>query len=80
MFPQRRVVPSPSAPRSVQPPCPLKPVVRRAVGTWVPEKDYDLFVEIAKQHGVTVSTYLRAIIKDVLAEEGPKVKTLFTKD
>ncbi len=51
---------------------------RRAVGTWVSAKDYDLFVEIAKRHGVNVSTYLRAIINDALAEEGPKVRTLFT--
>lgn len=51
----------------------------RAVCTWIPEKEYDTFAEIAKGHGVNVSTYLRAIINDALAEEGPKVKTLFTE-
>ena len=53
---------------------------RRPVCTWIPDKEYDTFAEIAKSHGVNVSTYLRAIINDALAEEGPKVKTLFTRD
>ena len=57
----------------------LKPEPKlRSVATWLPENEYDLLVEIAKTNGVNVSTYLRAIINDALAEEGPKVKTLFT--
>jgi hypothetical protein len=50
---------------------------RRPVTTWLSTKDYDLFQAIVKHHGTTAATYLRAIITDVLAEEGPKVKTLF---
>lgn len=52
---------------------------RRAVCTWLAAKDYELFAEIAKLHGVTVSTYLRAVLNDVIAEESANVKTLFTE-
>lgn len=55
------------------------PIDRRAIGTWVTREQYELFNDIAKQHGVSMSAYLRAVVVDVLAEEGPKVHTLFTK-
>lgn len=51
---------------------------KRPVTTWLSKEDYSLFCLIAQQHGVTVAVYLRAIVIDALAEEGPKVKTVFT--
>lgn len=51
---------------------------KKPVTTWLQDADYALFYSIAQSHGVTAATYLRAVIADVLAEEGPKVKTVFT--
>lgn len=45
--------------------------LRKTVGTNISSEQYHQFRTIAESHGVSVSTYLRAIINDVLAEEGP---------
>ena len=53
--------------------------LRRPITTWISNAEYDLFQSICKSHGVTGAAYLRAVLIDVIAEEGPKVKTLFTQ-
>lgn len=47
-------------------------VRNRTLATAISADDYARFEAVAKSHGVTVSTYLRAIVVDVLAEEGSK--------
>lgn len=48
------------------------------ITTWISRSDRELLYAVAAASGTTVATYLRAVIMDVLAEEGPKVKTVFT--
>lgn len=43
--------------------------LRRPVGTWLPVAEHQKLCAIAEAHGVTVATYLKAIVVDVLAEE-----------
>ena len=52
--------------------------LRKPVTTWLIRPDYELFHAICKQvHGVTAASFLRAMVVDVLVEEGPQVKTVF---
>jgi len=51
---------------------------KAGITTWVTRAERDLLFAIANASGVTVAAYFKAIIADVLAEEGPKVKTVFT--
>ena len=41
----------------------------RTLATCVSDKDYKTFVGQAKNHGLSVSSYLRGIIVDALADE-----------
>ncbi len=45
--------------------------LRKTVGANISSEQYHLFKMIADSHGVSVSTYLRAMIVDVLSEETP---------
>jgi len=45
-------------------------VLKRPVATWLSEGDYDKFVAIVRDNNVTIATYLRAIITDIIAEGG----------
>ncbi len=44
-------------------------VLKRPVCTWLKAADYAKFEALALRSGVTVSTYLRSIVVDALAEE-----------
>lgn len=44
-------------------------VLKRPVCTWLTAADYAKFEALARRSGVTVSTYLRSIVVDALAEE-----------
>lgn len=46
--------------------------LRKTIGTNLSSGEHELFKAIAESHGVSVSMYLRALVVDVLAEEGPK--------
>jgi len=46
----------------------------KSVATWLPKEELEQFRAICISHGVTPAAYLRAMITDVLAEEGPKVR------
>lgn len=45
----------------------------RPLATWVTVPEHDLFMAICAQHNVKPAAYLRALIVDCLAEEGPKL-------
>lgn len=45
----------------------------RSVATWLSREELELFRAIAKANHVSPAAYLRAMIVDVLVEEGPKV-------
>lgn len=44
----------------------------RPVATWLTRQELELFRAIAKNNRVSPAAYLRAMIVDVLAEEGPR--------
>ena len=46
--------------------------LRKTIGTNISSEEHQLFKVIAESHGVSISTYLRALIVDVIVEEGPK--------
>jgi predicted DNA-binding protein len=56
----------------------------KSIATWLSKDDYEKLKQLARNNKVTISTYLRAIITDVLFEEGellnatlsPKTETL----
>lgn len=52
---------------------PPNAIRNRTLATAISADDYAKFEAVAKKHGVTVSTYLRSIVVDVLAEEYSKV-------
>ena len=41
----------------------------RVVGAYISNTDYELLLKLATIHGVKISVYLRAIIKDALDDE-----------
>lgn len=41
----------------------------RVVGAYITNDDYELLKRLAELHGVKISVYMRAIIKDALADE-----------
>lgn len=45
---------------------------RKAVAAWLTLPELELFRAIAQANNVSPSAYLRAMIVDVLAEEGPR--------
>lgn len=45
----------------------------RPLGTWVTADEYALFIAICAKHNVRPSTFLRALVVDCIAEEGPTV-------
>ena len=46
-------------------------VLKKPVATWLSRSDYDKFIALVDKNNVTIATYLRAIIIDIIAEEGP---------
>ena len=47
-------------------------VLKRPVCVWLSEADHEKLDAIAKSHGVKISTYLRSVLVDVIAEETSK--------
>lgn len=47
-------------------------VLSRPICVWLSEGDHEKLDAIAKAHGVKISTYLRGIVVDVIAEETSK--------
>lgn len=47
-------------------------VVSRPVCVWLSETDHEKLDAIAKAHGVKISTYMRSVLVDVIAEETSK--------
>lgn len=45
----------------------------KPICTWLSKEELELFRAIARSNNVSRAAYLRAMIVDVLAEEGPKV-------
>lgn len=43
----------------------------KSVATWIPLETYSSLRKIAEGHNVSIATYLRAIIIDVVDEENP---------
>lgn len=41
----------------------------KSIATWLPKEDYEKLKQLARNNKVTISTYLRGIITDVLFEE-----------
>lgn len=41
----------------------------RVVGAYITNNEYELLKRLAEIHGVKISVYMRAIIKDALADE-----------
>ena len=41
----------------------------KSIATWLSKDDYEKLKQLARNNKVTISTYLRAIITDVLFEE-----------
>lgn len=41
----------------------------KSIATWLPKDDYEKLKQLARNNKVTISTYLRGIITDVLFEE-----------
>ena len=48
---------------------PPEKVLRKPVTTWLSDCDYLAFKTIAEANGVTVASYLRGIVVDVINEE-----------
>lgn len=46
----------------------------KPVATWLTKQELELFRAICRANNVTPAAYLRAMIVDVLAEEGPRTK------
>ena len=53
-----------------------KPMVGyKPVATWLPEKDLEQLQNLARENNVTVASYLRAIIVDVLQDENYTIQS-----
>ena len=42
----------------------------KSIATWLPKDDYEKLKSLARINKVSISTYLRAMVTDVLFEEG----------
>lgn len=48
---------------------PPESVLKKPICTWLSLSAHEQFVALAKKNGVTVATYLRAIVTDAIADE-----------
>lgn len=48
----------------------------KPVGTWISPQEKAILYLIAKANRVSISAYLRSMIIDVIAEEGPKLNRM----